>query len=304
MTPTQRGSVRLFQFAGIDVFVHWSWFLVAIIELKSRARIYRSLKWNLLEYFALFAMVLLHEFGHALACRQTGGKAKQIVLWPLGGVAYVTPPPRPGATLWSLAAGPLVNLVLLLLTVGFYMLGRKMGVPASADRLHFLRDLALMNFGLLTFNLLPIYPLDGGQMLRAVLWFFMGRATSLSVSSVVGLLGVLAMFGVAIAYSSLWLAVLAVFALISCWRGLGRARALARLARLPRRSGFQCPACRAAPPAADLWGCGQCRFVFDTFASGGTCPNCGGAFEVTACPECGEAHPLAAWHVAPPVAPV
>ena len=54
-----------------------------------------------------------HEFGHALACRQVGGSANQIILWPLGGVAYVNPPQRPGATLWSIAAGPLVNVALL-----------------------------------------------------------------------------------------------------------------------------------------------------------------------------------------------
>ena len=68
--------------------------------------------WPVLEYLALFVIVLVHEFGHALACRQVGGQANQIVLWPLGGVAYVAPPPRPGATLWSIAAGPLVNVVL------------------------------------------------------------------------------------------------------------------------------------------------------------------------------------------------
>ena len=65
---------------------------------------------NVLEYLALFGIVLLHEFGHALACRQVGGTADRIMLWPLGGVAYVNPPSRPGATLWSLAAGPLVNV--------------------------------------------------------------------------------------------------------------------------------------------------------------------------------------------------
>ena len=48
-------------------------------------------------FLGLFLIVTLHEFGHALACRQVGGKADQIVLWPLGGVAYVAPPPRPGA---------------------------------------------------------------------------------------------------------------------------------------------------------------------------------------------------------------
>src|SRR6476659_5636356 len=113
MTPTRKGSFHLFRFAGIDLYLHWSWFVVGALEIENRASGYSSLTWNVLEYLALFVIVLLHEFGHSLACRQVGGKADQIVLWPLGGVAYVAPPPRPGATLWSIAAGPLVNLVLV-----------------------------------------------------------------------------------------------------------------------------------------------------------------------------------------------
>jgi Zn-dependent protease len=109
----RQGSIRLFRFSGIDVFLHWSWFLVAVFEIQSRQGRYSSVTWNVLEYLALFLIVLLHEFGHALACRQVGGTADQIVLWPLGGVAYVNPPPRLGATLWSIAAGPLVNVALL-----------------------------------------------------------------------------------------------------------------------------------------------------------------------------------------------
>src|SRR5207247_4385868 len=93
---------------GIDVFLHWSWFLIAIYGISERAKQYSSLLWPILEYLSLFVIVLLHEFGHALACRQVGGQAHRIVLWPLGGVAFVSPPPRPGATLWSIAAGPLV----------------------------------------------------------------------------------------------------------------------------------------------------------------------------------------------------
>jgi len=112
--PTSRqGSIRLFQFSGINVFLHWSWFLVAVYEIQTRPGRYSSIVWSVLEYLALFLIVLLHEFGHSLACRQVGGRANQIVLWPLGGVAYVDPPPRPGATLWSIAAGPLVNVALL-----------------------------------------------------------------------------------------------------------------------------------------------------------------------------------------------
>src|SRR5580700_9431089 len=113
MPSSRQGSIRLFRFSGIDVFLHWSWFLVAAYEIQTRKGSYSSLTWNALEYVALFLIVMIHEFGHALACRQVGGDSNQIVLWPLGGVAYVNPPPRPGATLWSIAAGPLVNVALV-----------------------------------------------------------------------------------------------------------------------------------------------------------------------------------------------
>src|SRR5450432_2706878 len=111
--PTNKGSFRLFTLAGITVYVHWSWFLVAIYSIQYRTHEYPSPVWNVLEYLALFLIVLMHEFGHQLACRQVGGKTHDIVLWPLGGVAYVSPPPRPGAQLWSIAAGPLVNVILI-----------------------------------------------------------------------------------------------------------------------------------------------------------------------------------------------
>src|SRR5712671_4133354 len=128
--PTGRqGSFRLFRFLGIDVFLHWSWFLVAVYEIQSRAGTYSSVTWNILEYLALFGIVTIHEFGHSLACRQVGGRADRIVLWPLGGVAYVDPPPRPGPTLWSIAAGPLVNVALFFILTPFWMLSRSMAWP-------------------------------------------------------------------------------------------------------------------------------------------------------------------------------
>src|SRR6266853_2130003 len=118
MTSIRQGSIHLFRFAGIDLFLHWSWFLVAAFEISNRAKSYSSLTWNVLEYLSLFLIVMLHEYGHALACRQVSGNANRIVLWPLGGVAYVDPPPRPGATLWSIAAGPLVNVALVPILTG------------------------------------------------------------------------------------------------------------------------------------------------------------------------------------------
>src|SRR5262245_54322784 len=110
-------SLRIFQIAGISVYVHWSWLIVAVIAFQFRRDTYASPIWNVIEYLSLFGIVLLHEFGHAFACRQVGGKADRIVLWPLGGIAFVSPPQRPGAVLWSIAAGPLVNLVLLPVTL-------------------------------------------------------------------------------------------------------------------------------------------------------------------------------------------
>src|SRR5207253_11015169 len=127
MPNSRKGSFQLFRFAGIDVFLHWSWFVVAAFEISARGRRYPSIAWNIAEYLALFLIVTLHEYGHALACRQVGGTANQIVLWPMGGVAYVDPPPRPGATLWSIVAGPLVNLVLLPLLSLLGWLSRSLG---------------------------------------------------------------------------------------------------------------------------------------------------------------------------------
>src|SRR5213080_2703235 len=132
MTSMRQGSIHLFRIAGVDVFLHWSWFLVAAFEISGRTRTYSSLSWNILEYLALFSIVLLHEYGHALACRQVGGIANRIVLWPLGGVAYVDPPPRPGAALWSIAAGPLVNVVLLGVSAALAFWGQHAGWRLAA----------------------------------------------------------------------------------------------------------------------------------------------------------------------------
>src|SRR5579862_5603362 len=129
--PGRQGSFRIFTFNGIQVFLHWSWFLWAVYETRSGIGSYSSNTWNVLEFLALFLIVLMHEFGHALACRQVGGRADQIVLWPLGGVAYVDPPPRPGATLWSIAAGPLVNVVLFPIVGVVFLIGRSAGWAQS-----------------------------------------------------------------------------------------------------------------------------------------------------------------------------
>jgi Zn-dependent protease len=289
--PGTSGTIRLIKIAGIQVYLHWSWFLVALYEVQFRGR-YVSVAWGILEYISLFAIVTLHEFGHALACRQVGGRAEQIVLWPLGGVAYVNAPPRPGATLWSIAAGPLVNVALIpVLGVALLLYP---SAPGSDFRT-FLGQLNLLNIGLLIFNILPIYPLDGGKIMRAVLWYAMGRARSLMFAVLVGFLGVAGLGLLALVMQSIWLGILAFFAGMQCVNGYRQAQALSKLGRAPRREGFACPSCGANPPRLPLWTCGACLMPFDTFEIEAVCPRCNTHFANTVCPDCGEPNPYPAW---------
>jgi Zn-dependent protease len=294
---TQQGSIRLFRFAGVDVYLHWLWFLIAVYEIQSRTNAYSSPLWNVLEYLGLFFIVLLHEYGHALACKQVGGKADRIMLWPLGGVAYVSPPPRAGANLWSIAAGPLVNVALVFVFKAVGLVCRAYGLQVlDPNAFALLRNLAFINIGLLIFNMLPIYPLDGGQILRSLLWFILGRARSLTIAAALGLVGVLGLIYFAVKAESVWFAVLSFFILMNCWIGLKQARALNQIAKLPRREGtYACPACKKSPPIGPLWKCSACAAEFDTFETQAQCPVCGMQFQQTTCIECGATNPFPTW---------
>jgi Zn-dependent protease len=220
MNNLSNGSFRLFRVAGITVYLHWTWLLVAYFEIGNRGNRYQSMTWNAIEYVALFGIVLLHEFGHALACRQVGGKADRIMLWPLGGVAFVQPPPRPGALLWSIAAGPLVNVVLVPVTAMAYIGAKAGGLEADyPDLVTLLGWIASINAGLLIFNMLPIYPLDGGQILQALLWFVVGRARSLKAAGIIGLLGAVGVIGLAVLAQDAWLGLIAAFVAWQAWNG-------------------------------------------------------------------------------------
>ena len=212
--PTQGGSIRLFRVAGIEVFLHWSWFLVAVYEVQVWRSMFSSPIWAVLLYLGLFVLVTMHEFGHALACRQVGGRAERIVLWPLGGIAFVSPPPRAGAMLWSIAAGPMVNLLLLpILTYAQHAAGRAGWVNTNVDAYLVLLWLWRINLMLLLFNLLPIYPLDGGQIVRALLWFPLGQIRSLFIATGIGFVGGGALLLWAFSQQSIWIGIMAFFLL-------------------------------------------------------------------------------------------
>ncbi|MEO5753964.1 MAG: site-2 protease family protein [Chthoniobacterales bacterium] len=225
--PSQGGSIRLFKVAGIEVFLHWSWFLVAIYEVQMWKSIFSSPVWAALLYVGLFVLVTMHEFGHALACRQVGGQANRIVLWPLGGIAFVSPPPRAGAMLWSIAAGPMVNLLLVpILTLAEHSAGRVGWASTNPDAFRVLHLLWQINLALLLFNLLPIYPLDGGQIVRALLWFPLGQIRSLFIATAIGFVGGGLLMVYAFYQRSFWIGIMAFFLLSQAAVGWRQAKYL------------------------------------------------------------------------------
>jgi Zn-dependent protease len=296
MAEQVQGSFRLFQVAGINVYLHWSWLLVAYLEIQLRKSSYENPVWNVLEYLSIFGIVLVHEFGHALACRSVGGLANRIVLWPLGGVAFVSPPPRPGAVLWSIAAGPLVNVVLVPVTIALALLAQ--AAQLNADVQHYTQSVAGINLLLLIFNMLPIYPLDGGQILQSLLWFVVGRAKSLMFASVLGLVVSAAVIIPLLWVQSWWSVVLAIFIGMRSWAGIQQARLLGQLDKMPRHQGLACPFCKAAPVQGVAAKCPQCGGLYDVFDFHGICPACQTRVAEVVCLNCARPQPLEQWYAA------
>ena len=198
--------------------------------------------------------------------------------------------------LWSIAAGPLVNVALFPVFSIIWWLAHSAGWQETMHNAYvFAQMLWTINTVLLVFNMLPIYPLDGGQILRSLLWFIFGRARSLMIASGIGVIGAIGLIAFAFWAQSIWIGILCVFILLNCWSGLMQARALARIAKIPRREGFACPKCKSSPPQGALWICGKCRKPFDTFETQGVCPNCGVQYSATSCPECGSLQPISEW---------
>ena len=169
---------------GIPIRLHATFVLllvwVALLTARSGESLLRGVAFLLL----LVASVTLHELGHALVARRYGVATEEIVLLPIGGVARLSGRPGAGAELAIALAGPLVNLGLAL-ALGLALLAGGGGAAAAegsaaagssllggaglASGSGLVADLALANFALFAFNLLPASPLDGGRALRAFL---------------------------------------------------------------------------------------------------------------------------------------
>lgn len=286
--PNIRGSFRIFRLAGTDVCVHWSWFVAAYFLIQDRPIPYSSMMWHVAEYVAGFGLVLLHEMGHVLACRQVGGAADRVVLWPLGGLAFVAPPPRPGATLWTVVAGPLVNLVLApaLILLAFLTAPVAEG-EADTDLNMLFNVLAWFNLVMLVFNLLPIFPMDGGRILQSALWYWLGRAKAMAVSAGVGVVAGAALGSLAVMTGEWWLAVVSGFLVLGALGGVAHSRVIARLTDAERRTDRHCPNCHSAAPIGGFWRCTRCLKWCDPFADATACEKGGEHATNEACPDCG-----------------
>ncbi|MGE5602638.1 MAG: site-2 protease family protein [Nitrososphaerales archaeon] len=144
---------------------------------------------------ALFAIVLAHEFGHAIAAQRYGVKVQDIVLLPIGGVARLNRmPDKPSQELVVALAGPAVNLAMALLLAPLLVLGMlvemragsSFALPAIArpGLLNLAAFLVVINISLLVFNMVPAFPMDGGRVLRALLALKLpyGRATGIAAN--------------------------------------------------------------------------------------------------------------------------
>lgn len=223
------GSIPLFTIFGIRVRAHASLVLTVVIVLLFGLGPGFTWQDRVQSMTTLFAIVLLHEFGHCFAARWVGGSADDILMTPLGGLAFAAPPRRPLPTFITVAAGPAVNVVICLVTgsilwlISGWLPWNPFNFTPPIHRFSGWLDLwrysywiYQISFSLLVFNLLPIWPLDGGQMVQAMLWPKLGYYRSMLLSLSVGMVG--AVFGgmIALASRNVWLAVLAFSGFLNC----------------------------------------------------------------------------------------
>ena len=194
---------KLGRFAGIDVYVHAT-FLLLIgwvgvshwLEHQSWGEVFNGILFIL----ALFACVVLHEYGHALTARKYGIKTRDITLYPIGGVARLERmPEKPIEELWVALMGPAVNVVIAAGLFAYLFLTNSL-VPLNQLTVasgSFLERLMTVNISLVLFNLIPAFPMDGGRVLRAILAMRMDyvRATQIAASIGQGMAFLLGFWG-------------------------------------------------------------------------------------------------------------
>lgn len=181
-----RSSFKLFRIAGIDIGIHYSWiFIFVFFAWTIAAAYFPSLypHWSTAAYWVagiitsllLFVSVLVHELAHSLVAKSRGLPVKSITLFILGGVSNLEEEPKsPGIEFSMAIVGPGTSLLLGLI---FWLINHFSGVPTANSpanlttyTLATIGFLAYINLALGIFNLLPGFPMDGGRVLRSILW--------------------------------------------------------------------------------------------------------------------------------------
>lgn len=231
------GSFRAGHVAGIEIRVHLTLIILGAWTLYDWGTA-GELAFGATAFAITFGSVLLHEFGHCFAARRLGGSADRIILWPLGGLAMADVPPSPGAEIIVALAGPAVNALLMLATgpvllslradLGIWILSETFrSDPRPAVLV--LQQVFYLNSAQFLFNVLVMaFPLDGGRVVRGLLWFRHGEARSLRIASGLSMaIGVvLIVLGLLGQLGGLWLVFLASFVLAegyASWRAAGEA---------------------------------------------------------------------------------
>ena len=224
-----RGGFPLFRIAGIQVRVDPSWFLIFLLiwwslsagyfpRTQPEASAAHSWAAGLLAALLFFLSLLLHELSHSLVARRAGHEVRSITLFLFGGAAEMTSEPEDPATELRIAVvGPLASFALAFF---FWLAGRLLPAGTPELLLGVVRYLAWVNLALGSFNLLPGFPLDGGRILRALLWWRTGslrRASRVATQAGKGLgLGLALLGGIQIFSGALvggiWLVLVGLFA--------------------------------------------------------------------------------------------
>ncbi len=185
-------SISLFRVFGIRLELHLSF---AILPAYFG---YQGLKhagttgalWSLAFLCVVFACVVLHELGHSLTARQFGIRTQRILLMPIGGMAqFESLPDKPRTELLITIAGPLVNFALALLLLPFcepVTLANVEGLALPMSLSDILNLALIFNLSMGLFNLLPVFPMDGGRILRSTLSFFMRPLKATYIASKLG----------------------------------------------------------------------------------------------------------------------
>lgn len=196
------GSIPLFTAFGIRVRMHVSLLLIGLIALvTSETKSGIGLVNTLTGWLILFGIILLHEFGHCFAARSVGGDADEILMWPLGGLAYANAPNRAWPQFVTAAGGPLVNVIICVLTALIELAinwrnphlqwnplpGSRGAIPWPFTVDYYLWWIFTISWALFVFNLIPALPLDGGRIFQALLWFKLGFYRATLIATVVGM---------------------------------------------------------------------------------------------------------------------